>query len=312
MESTDIVPLSDNLTLYSGDSIRSDIAVFCTSSEMSSPSCRPFMQWFNPSGRIWLSFFKINDGYLLRFNELADFFISFDGKKVIYKPSPEVPSETIWHLFLDQVVPLIINLRGGEALHASSVLTERGAIAFIGATGLGKSTLAGTFMQAGSPLLTDDYLSLLEQKKEIYAVPAYPSLRLWEDSLAWLFGNNGDKKPVAHYTEKLRVDIERNTAEYCTEPQLLKRLYVIVDLSKCERNTDISVNNLSPRDSLIALVRCSFRLDVTDRGMLARQFHFLERVASRVSVRRLIYPREFNHLPAVREAILNDLKDLDN
>jgi hypothetical protein len=46
--------------------------------------------------------------------------------------------------------------------------------------------------------------------------------------------------------------------------------------------------------------------------MLIRQFNFLQRVAFTVSVRRLIFPRDFNILPAVREAILNDLKDLDN
>ncbi len=36
------------------------------------------------------------------------------------------------------------------------------------------------------------------------------------------------------------------------------------------------------------------------------------RVAAKVSVHRLIYPRDFNFFPAVREAILTDLQRMDN
>lgn len=79
-----------------------------------------------------------------------------------------------------------------------------------------------------------------------------------------------------------------------------------------EENCSIMIEPLLHRDRFMALVRSAFRLDITDHTMLKRQFHFLERVASCVSVRSLIYPRDFNLLPAVREAILTDLQDLDN
>jgi hypothetical protein len=42
--------------------------------------------------------------------------------------------------------------------------------------------------------------------------------------------------------------------------------------------------------------------------MLVRQLHFLKRLAAQVSVRRLSFPRSFNLLPAVQEAILKDLE----
>ena len=52
-----------------------------------------------------------------------------------------------------------------------------------------------------------------------------------------------------------------------------------------------------------------FRLDITDRRMLVRQFNFLERVVSRVPVRRFQLPNDFSSLPTAREAILADLED---
>jgi len=271
-----------------------------------------FMNWHHPSGELWLSFAKVEGGYLLRFNELADFFVNDEAKEIIYLSAPAIPVQTIHHLLLDQVIPLIINLKGDEALHVSAILTPQGVVAFAGPTGSGKSTLAGTLLKIGYPFVSDDCLALVEKDKGIYAIPAYPGLRLWKDSLSCLFGDNGTHESVAHYTEKLRVDFENGPTTFCSEPHLLKRLYTIADSSEAKKKTNIMIEPLSLQDNFMALVRYAFRLDILDQSMLKRQFHFLEKVASKVSVRRLIFPRDFNLLPALREAILTDLKDLDN
>jgi hypothetical protein len=271
-----------------------------------------FMQWYLPRGKLWLSFAKVDDGYLLRFNEYADFFVSYNGKNIVCTPKGDTPSNTIRHLLLDQVIPLVINLRRGEALHASAVLTPKGTIAFIGTTGSGKSTLAGSFLQEGYPIMSDDCLSLVKKNKSVYAIQAYLGLRLWEDTATRLFGKGREYNSVAHYTNKHQIDIKPIKNFYYDGPQLLKRIYTIGSPSKENGKNNILIKRLSSKESFMTLVQFAFRLDITDRIMLKRQFHFLERVASRVSVRRLIYPRNFNLLPAVREAILNDLKDLDN
>jgi len=288
-----------------------DIRVRCTTPLLRSPSPSDwFMKRYLPNGKLWLSLARMNGDYLLRFNELADFFIGGGGREIAYLSKPGTPQETINHLLLDQVIPLVINLKGFEALHVSAILTSRGVVAFAGLTGWGKSTLAGSFLSKGYPLLSDDCLVLLEKGDHIYAVPAYPRLRLWGDALSCLLTKDGSRKPVAHYTQKCRVDIENNI--FSTKPQPLKRIYMIADPSEAKGRFDIKIERLFPQESFMTLVQCAFRLDITDRNMLIRQFHFLKRVASTVSVRRLIFPRDFNLLPAVREAIINDLNDLDN
>lgn len=271
-----------------------------------------FMQWHLPGGEPWLLFAKMDSGYLLRFNGLADFFISDNGKKIAYLSDDETPPNTLRHLLLNQVIPLVINLRGSEALHASAVLAQGGTIAFIGSTGSGKSTLAGSFLCAEHPFVSDDCLAVSEKRGGIYAIPAYPGLRLWEDSLTWLFGNNRRFESVAHYTTKHQFPIEKKPKVFCSEQQPLNRIYLIAGPSEVGKDRHIIIEPLTHRDSFMALVKSTFRLDITDRTMLKRQFQFLERVVSCVSVRRLIFPRDFNLLPAVREAILKDLQDLDN
>jgi len=271
-----------------------------------------FIHWHFPEGELWLSFAKVNGGYLLRFKKFADFFVSHKGTRIAYLPKLGIPSETINHLLLDQVIPLVINLRGSEALHVSAILTPHGVIAFAGPSGSGKSMLAGTLFNMGYPIVSDDCLTLMEKNKVIYAIPAYPGLRLWGDAFKYLFGNNGTFKSVAHYTNKRRLEIEKIEAAYCTEPQSLKRLYAIADMTEAKGKANVFIERLSSQESFMAFVKCAFRLDITDHHMLRRQFHFLERAASQVSVRRLTFARDFNILPAVREAILKDLQDLDN
>jgi hypothetical protein len=268
------------------------------------------MNWTLPGGEKWLSCAKTDDGYLLRFNELADFEIDKLGSEIVCRPMSGIPGDTIQHLLLDQVIPLVVNLRGGEALHASAILTPRGVVAFAGPAGSGKSTITASLLKMGYPFVSDDCLTLQEKDRGIDAIPAYPGLRLWEDAEAHLFGENGDKKSVAHYTRKLRVDIEERPESYGPEPKPFVGLYDIINSPETDETSDITIEKLSPKESFMALVRCAFRLDITDQEMLTRQFHFLERLAGQISVRRLSFPRNFRLLPDLLRTILNDLKDL--
>jgi hypothetical protein len=299
--------------LTSISKVKPDVQIrhFFCSKHFPSPS-RWFMKWHLPGGKLWLSFAKINENYLLRFNKLADFLIKKHGRKIVCLSKPGTPKETIEHLLLDQVIPLVINLRGGEALHASAVLSPQGVIGFIGPTGSGKSTIAASLLLGSYPHLSDDCLTLIEKTKGFYVIPAYPGFRLWKDSLAWLFGDKGNRKLVAHYTDKLRFVVEDRPWTYCTAPMPLRRLYSITPLHKAKEKNNILIEPLSPRESFMAFVKCAFRFDITDHHMLRRQFHFLERAASRVSVRRLSFPRDFSFLPAICEAILKDLQELDD
>lgn len=276
------------------------------------PALRP--QWFSerrlPGGERWLSVAKVQEGYLLRFDGLADFLVSRSGGEVSCVAGLEIPLETLRHLLVDQVIPTVLTLRGREALHASGVLTPLGAVAFVGPTGSGKSTLAGSFLAAGDPLLSDDCLALREDGGRIRAIPAYPGLRLWQDARTWLFGDDRASEAVAHYTAKQRVPIETEPGTYCAEPQALARVYLLASSAPPEDGR-IEIQHLPARESLLVLIRSAFRLDTTDRATLARQFRFLFRVVSEVPVRRLVFPRKLDVLRAIRRMILADLEALE-
>lgn len=269
---------------------------------------RWFMSWTHPAGARWLACARDAGGYLLRFPDLADFSVDVHGREIVCHAGRGTPGETLRHLLLDQVLPLVLNLRGRDALHATAVLTPRGACAFTGPTGAGKSTLAASFLLAGYPVLSDDCLVLGEDAGRIVATPAYPGLRLWGDALAALGQARVRSRPVAHYTSKLRLRHGRTHRVAARYPVV--RVYALVPPAGASVGGEPAtprIERLSRREGLVELIASAFRLDIADRAMLARQFCFLARVASRVPVRRLRIPHDFAALPAVRASILADL-----
>ncbi len=266
-----------------------------------------FHQWGPTEEEVWLYFGKLGDRYLLRFPDLADFYISGTGENVQCTPVPEVPLETIRHLFLDQVFPLALSKRGKLVLHASSVVSETGAIAFIGKTGAGKSTLAASFAKDGFPFITDDCLVLEESKGELLAFPGYPGLRLWKEIVDSLFNREPEYCDVAHYTRKKRIDLIDHSLLFQDDPVILRRIYFLNTSKPSEDNGPISIIPISPRESFLELVRYAYKLDIGDRDMLSTEFSCLSRVVNLPIFYQLSYPHDLSLLPAVKEAILENL-----
>lgn len=87
------------------------------------------------------------------------YLVTPDGRRVIGAP-PSGPAWRWERLVLAQVLPLAAVLRGMDILHASSVALGGGAVAFLGSSGAGKTTLAGRIVARGARLVTDDVLAL--------------------------------------------------------------------------------------------------------------------------------------------------------
>ena len=260
-------------------------------------------------GTPWLRCAKISSGYLLYFPDLASFLFdpSIDSIRCI--PLRQTPPDTLRHLFLDQVLPLVLNYKEKEVLHGAAVVTDYGACAFVGPTGSGKSTLAASFLSSGYSLLTDDCVVLDSSGGAIVTIPAYPGLRLWDDAIAALFGTTGSCAPMAHYTSKQRFTAALSAAPFCSSTVPLVGIYVL-GTGNAEQATPVSTPEVSPltgREALMTLLSLAFKMDIRDHRMLTREFDFLHRLVTQIPVRRLIVPGSFTALPAVRAAVLQDL-----
>lgn len=258
-----------------------------------------FHEWTFPDGTLWTQFFRQGAGYLLRFPELADFEVSADGCIVRGWPAPGVSSPTVEHLYLNQVMPLALSRQDKLVLHGSAVEIGGQGVAFLGESGRGKSTLAASFASEGARFLTDDGLLLAWASDRCMILPSHPSIRLWEDSQDALIGQSAAIAPAVSFTSKARFLAGPDIA-FCDDARPLRRVFFLGEGDALVP----TIEPLRPAEALIELVKHSFLLDIEARDMLARHFDEVSRLAALPVYFRLDYPRAYQDLPTVREAII--------
>ncbi len=127
-----------------------------------------------PAGEVWakadfgngfgVQLTKIESGWSLFYPQTGEVRLANDLRTATAHALPG--KDAILPLLLIGSVPAWwLNLRGESILHASAVAVGDEALAFIGASGMGKSTLATLLCSAGATLITDDVLRLQSEKE---------------------------------------------------------------------------------------------------------------------------------------------------
>lgn len=260
-------------------------------------------RWLSYDGEETLLFHRIENGVLLRFIGLADFALNFEAGLATCTPEPDVPDETLADLQFNQVIPLVMGHDGELVLHASAVRIGDGVVAFLGATGRGKSTLAAAMARAGCPFLTDDGL-ILNLTGEGYIVqPRRPILRLRPDSEAAILDLTETHFPDCDQL-KSRVSA-RSSIPFCDEALPLTALYL---LPEPHPRNEPEILPLPPSAALPALMGHSFILDVEDRPRVRAHFDTIAELARRADCYTLDFPRTYETLPSTVETIIEHAK----
>ena len=249
-----------------------------------------------------MAFARDAAGYVLRFPGLVDFDLRPRDRQIDCYPAAGLPDNTLRHLVLDQVLPLIVGTSDSLALHGSVAGMPGGALAFLGESGLGKSTLAARLGQRGCKVLSDDCCLLVRGASGFTVVPSYPGVRLNLDSLS-PFKSDGD--PVAHYSDKRRL-IHDTYLPFSDQPLPVARLYVLPPRAVLEQAEGITIEPCRRRDAMYALIDYTFHLDIEDAPRLRETFGLAGDLIERHGVRRLIFPWNLAASDAVAEAVLRD------
>ncbi len=259
----------------------------------------PFKKTALPDGSLWLVHYRRRSGYLLRFPHMADFAINRDATAVSCVPAPGTTAATVEHLFLNQIVPLALSQQGQLVLHGSAVNSGGRALAFLGDSGQGKSTLAGHFASNGMPFLTDDGLFIDQLDDRARVVPGHRSIRLWADSEGALLPSGSKRADEVQFTNKGRFHAD-GVFQHCPDAIELQCIYLL-------RNSGVDAVQISPvpaAAAFISMVNHSFLLDTESSEVLGRHFSQLQALMRTTKVFSLDYPREFSQLPKVKSTII--------
>lgn len=255
----------------------------------------PFHSWQSPRGVVKADFYRAEDSYLVHVPGVAEFEIPPHSREVVARREHGTDADAVANVFTQQIVPLALSARGHTILHASAIEVDGAAVAFVAASGRGKSTLAASFALAGHALVTDDSLELAIEGRRVWVACGRPSLRLWPDSSRHLLG---EEVPAG----KLRVAADERVP--CFTGRLpLRAVFALQDGAA----PAVAIGRATWADAVIHLVRNTFLLDVAG-PRVTPQFDTLSAVASSVPVHALDYPRSFDELPKVRAAILEAVR----
>lgn len=243
---------------------------------------------------------KTEAGYTIRFFGCCEFQINAGLSTVVVHRGPDVDPRWAALLLGGNVLGFILMLSGKTVLHASAVERNDRALAFVGASGMGKSTLATLFCLQGHKLLTDDVLRIDFREQAFVCFPGTVSTRLRPGSavLAEQFPEGIRKESV---DQRTCIRLQEN---FSTLPLL--GAIVVPKLSR--KTTTARVKRLSPREAFLSLSRYPRILGLKDRHLIGSQFHTMSQVAKELIVYAAEIPwvhRVDSQLPA---ALLETLK----
>lgn len=258
--------------------------------------------WLENSPSLWYK--RRQDSHLLRFSKHIEFEVSLDLTHVQIYCSTNVSFEYVCHALVDQLLPRVVAHFGNLVLHGSGVLSENGAILFLGDSGWGKSTIAHNLGEGGMSLISDDCLILSADgcnHDSAYCIPTYPSLRLRKDTITRNYpGGVPIDSTVISEAGKLRIPVSGfSKGDFSKEI----RIQHILFLSEPSSVGEISISDIPSRVAVVELVNNCFRLDVNDVKQTESLFSIAANIVEKTNVLRISYPHDYSRLSEVADRI---------
>ena len=253
----------------------------------------------------WYTYSNLPGGAsYVRWRGLGEFLVSADGGRIWWQRAPGAHHESFQVYLLGQALSFALVKSGFEPLHGTAIVHEGQAIALLGDSGYGKSTLAAGFLGAGCTLLTDDLLLLRPVAGGLQAQPGPARLKLLPDSAQRTLGAAATGVPMNPETQKHVIALELK--HRCEAAVPLRAIYVLVPPEEARRLRRMRAVPLVGRDAFTALVGNTFNRYLDDAARMQRQLVQTSAVIRTVPVRRLAHPRSFDRLGEVLDAILAD------
>jgi hypothetical protein len=150
--------------------------------------------------------------------------------------------------------------------------------------------------------VTDDALMLARQNDGFIAIPTYPEIRLWPESLERV-GHDLGSNELTPYSSKRRLE-----GVFGFERTLAPLACLCVLEGSSDDAAGVAMERLSLRQAVRALLPCTFQLDVTDAVRVEETFDRLTALVRHVPVYRLRYPWTLDRIGAVADRVRRALE----
>jgi len=228
--------------------------------------------------------FQASPGELLLVVDGVARYLVRNGRGIIIDRMDGVSDSDIRIFLLGSAFGALMHQRGLLALHASAIGVNDGCVAFLGYSGMGKSTLATAFGRKGYSILTDDVCAVGFDAEQVpTAVPGYPQTKLWLDSLKKF---EMDPEPLRKISPSLEKRALPMSEAFSGKPLPLRRIYVLT-----HAEDELSIEPIWGPEKFIELRKHTYRPSFLE-GLGVRVPHFqqLSVLAAQLPLVRVMRP----------------------
>lgn len=239
-----------------------------------------------------------------------EFYLSYEigdlrlrrGREIVVDAAPEAPLGIVQSVIVGPAFNHLLHQQGYFVLHASTVVVDGVAAAFLGRSGDGKSTTASAFLAAGHRVIGDDVATVeLDESGEWgpRVQPAYPAIKLTPSAVDAQDLPLADLGPISRGRDRRFYRLPDGTSE---DPVPLARVYVL------EYAETTEVTSLGPGERLVELVRHTYTSGrIRESTGAANNFDRCARLLADVPVRRLRRRRRMDELPNLVRTVETDV-----
>lgn len=219
------------------------------------------------------------------------------GREILVEPLPSADARALRVGVLGPAMAALLQQRSVLALHASVVVRDGRAVAFLGSSGSGKSTTAAALRTRGFTLLTDDLAAvrIADGRAEVH--PGVAICKLLPDAILAL-GLDPDALPIADPEDGKRFRAEDGDVGAIPVP--LTCLYLL------EEGGEPRIEPVAPAERFLEIVRNSYGIEWMHHLTGPTEFALRSALARAVPMRRLIRPHQLGGLGYLADLVAAD------
>jgi hypothetical protein len=238
--------------------------------------------------------FESNESeFLLRMENVASYYIR-NGNEIIVQRLGQATEGEISAFLTGTSFGALMHQRKLLPLHACTVLFNDRCLVFAGLSGAGKSTLAMALVKAGGTLVADD-ISVIDFSDEKPAVcPAFPAIKIWEDSLKHLGISSSGLETVRGELKKYYLPVNKFSGTFT----FISHVFIL----NVHNKPDVEKRSVHGIEKFRLLKKHTFLFrGIPKTGLEKNHFVLANQLAVKVPVTILTRPNwEFNTVKVVQ------------
>ena len=218
------------------------------------------------------------------------------------RENADLPSVRLF--LLTNAMAAVLHQRNKVALHAGAIQTKKGLVVICGESGAGKSTTISALQKKGYKIFVDDVLVLEKEKESVLGVAAYPTLKLWDDTIEKLaLGVMPEEQKLRESVNKYRVSFQE---DFITNPIPVYKLFY---LRKEEANTSIEVINKDGLEAFKILYSQLYRTSMINNNQIqAILFERLNQLINQTGLFEVVRPTNCNSIEEIVQIIEKEIQ----